>query len=85
MTDHLHKRGIKEGETVVESVLKAIASVTETPIEDLGAIYESVDPESLNRVFETTDNVERDTGKITFPYEGLQVTVLAVGEVIIGE
>lgn len=65
---------------VTGSVIAAIAALTGTPPAKLQPLYETIDPDALERVLESaSDPCRRSTLSISFPYEGCEVTIRADG------
>ncbi|MFB6103248.1 MAG: HalOD1 output domain-containing protein [Haloplanus sp.] len=65
---------IDETETVSEAVVRTVASLTDTPTLDLDPLYGVVDPEHLNRLFETERGAEA-RGSVSFRFNECRVTV----------
>jgi hypothetical protein len=65
---------------VVEAVAEAegVDSVELTP-----PLYEAVDPDALNRLFAATPSAGRMEGRVSFRYNGYEVTVWGDGYVSI--
>lgn len=67
---------IDETEQASTAVVRAVASLTNTPVLDLAPLYEVIDSDHLNRFVEKT---EGDTNSmepsVTFRFNGCQVTV----------
>lgn len=67
---------------VSQRVISAVAAETDTDPLELDRLFDVVNPESLNALFEPTKRgLPRSTGAVTFRYEGCDVTVHATGEV----
>lgn len=64
---------LDEDERLSEAVVRAVASLTDTPIIDLDPLYDVVDPEHLNGLFEETDL--RQQSSVTFRFNRCTVTV----------
>lgn len=62
---------IDESERPSLAVVRAVASVTNTPVLDLDPIYDTIDPDYLDGVDETPV----EDSSITFSFNGCQVTV----------
>jgi hypothetical protein len=58
-------------------VVEAVAEAIETDPKDLQPIYEAIDPDALNQLFESAHQFRR--GCIMFRYEGCSITVDADG------
>lgn len=67
---------IDDGELPSEAVVRAVASLTNTPILDLEPLHDVIDPDHLNGVFGDEDRdgapVERS---VTFGFNGCRITV----------
>lgn len=61
-----------------EGIIEALAEETDTDPLALPPLYETIDPEALDRLF-----ADRDDGTVTFSYCGYAVTVQHNGEVIV--
>lgn len=63
------------------AIVRAIARVDGRSVEDLPALYEAIEPQSLERVLEGSLS-EQSASKttVTFQYAGYHVTVTAEGE-----
>lgn len=78
------KENVNEGTTGVvdsppsETVVQAIADAEDTTPLELSPLYEAIDPDALNTLFQG-----RTAGRVTFDYEGYTVTVGQNGEVTI--
>ncbi|GAA0196599.1 HalOD1 output domain-containing protein [Haladaptatus pallidirubidus] len=57
-------------------VRNAIAARTDT-ITDCEPLYNTIDPDALNAVFNSTSSPTERRGKVTFDYCGYHVTVLS--------
>lgn len=69
--------------TVIASVLE---EVTSTSTDRLTPLYDSIDPDALDEVFQTDSNGEpRTDGWVRFPYDVYEVTVHASGDIAITE
>ena len=63
------------------TVLLAIGAVTGDQPSNLPPLSNDVDPDALDSIFEQTQNSQRTTGRMTFPYAGFLVTIHADGEI----
>ena len=77
-----HTERTAETEPVSQTVVLAVAEATgEDPME-LPPLYDTVDPDALNNLFEDRiDGAERLGGNFEFAYAGCDVTVRADGSV----
>ncbi|WP_336134879.1 HalOD1 output domain-containing protein [Natronomonas amylolytica] len=66
------------------SVTMAVSKVTETPVEELQPLYDVVDPDALDELFDRMSDTESATqkGHLRFGYEGCDVTVYADGRTV---
>lgn len=62
---------LREQEHVSEVVLRAIAAVSNRPLLELSPLQESIDLDSLDRLFESSSTI----GSLQFEYEGYEVTI----------
>lgn len=59
-----------------EVVIRAVSSLTDTPILDLAPLYEVVDPDHLNGLFdEPQESGLRESSSVSFHFNGCTVTV----------
>lgn len=71
-------------ETLVETILEAVQDATEDDDEVSGCLYDAIDPDALNALFEPTRNgPDRDEGRVAFRLGGFAVDVHASGHVFI--
>lgn len=85
-SDTYHVRHDWEGERELsETVIGAVATITETPPAELEPFYWMLDANALNTLYEPVNPVEHGpgTGSISFDYGGCNVTVFWDGHVII--
>ena len=70
-------------EPVSVAVVRAVSAVVETPIADLDPLYEAINPDALNLLYEPRHDgaLRRGGGKTSFTFNGCDVTVHAHGEV----
>lgn len=64
--------------TVVEAVAEAEGV---DPLEITSSLYEVIDPDALDRIFDATPTAGRMEGRVTFRYSGYEVTVCGDGYV----
>jgi hypothetical protein len=62
---------IGEEEYVSEAVLRAVEPLADRPLLDLPPLQESIDVDSLDRLFETSDSIDQ----LQFEYEKYEVTI----------
>lgn len=73
---------LPESAPVSQRVTHAVAEETDTDPFDLDPLFDVIDPESLNALFEPTNRgSQRTTGSVAFDYAGCEVTVSADGAV----
>lgn len=62
--------------SLTNQILTAIAESTDQSVEDLGPLYDAIDPEALDALFaRRADGSPRPVGKVSFQYAGYWVTV----------
>lgn len=71
MIDH----EFSENDTATMAVIDAVAAVTGTRPTDLPPLYDAVDPEALDRLFESFDRRSSETLRVEFSYHDLTVVV----------
>lgn len=70
--------------TPSEAVVEAVAAVLETdPVDGLEPLYEAVDPDALDSLFESTAERNRDGGLVSFAYGGVVVTLYADRRIVV--
>lgn len=72
-------------ETLVQTVLETIETVSGRPADETSVcLYDSIDPDALEAVFEPTRNgSRRDRGRVSFSVGEFAVTVHADGRVFV--
>lgn len=74
--------GTAESVPISQRVIRAVAAETDADPLDLDRLFDVVNPESLNALFEPTKRgSSRAMGMVAFQYEGCEVTVHASGEI----
>lgn len=71
-----------EPDSVSEAVVRAVADaegIEPTALTD--TLYDTVDPEALDRLFSESASGESAAKQVTFPYSGYEVTVSGEGAV----
>lgn len=69
-------------EPVSMSVLRGVAAVTNTPITDMDPLFETVDPEALDDLYDpAAGDRERADTRVAFRFNGCDVVVYAAGEI----
>ena len=68
--------------SLTNQILTAIAESTDQSVEDLGPLYDVIDPEALDALFAPrADGSPRPVGEVSFQYAGYWVTVSSGGAV----
>jgi hypothetical protein len=68
--------------TPSETVISKVAELEDTDPPDLTPLYNSIDPEALDMIFESVQNgPDRTNGSIQFSHEGYDIVVEADGTV----
>lgn len=62
-------------ETATVAVIDAVAAVTGTRPTDLPPLYDAIDPEALDGLFESFERRSSETLRVEFSYHGLTVVV----------
>ncbi|WP_157231345.1 HalOD1 output domain-containing protein [Halostagnicola larsenii] len=75
----------QEDESPALGVVNAIAAATDTAPERLQPLYESVDPDALNMLFESVSGLDRHPSQlsVSFRHEGCDVVVQSNGKLYI--
>lgn len=68
-------------DTASNSVIEAVARAEAVDPAKLPPLYDTIDPDALNSLFETPCR----TGKVSFRYGGRDVTVTGDGDVVVTE
>lgn len=82
----VHRYSIGEDETPSEAVTYALMDgADDAPLEQQTPLYDVVDPDALDDLFRTDRNFDDGgaSGRVTFKYEGYDVTVRADGEIVL--
>ena len=73
---------LPESAPVSQQITHTVAETTNTDPLELDPLFNTIDPESLNALFEPTKTgSQRATGSVAFEYAGCGVTVFADGTV----
>ena len=73
-----------ESESLVQTVLTAVAEQEDTTPTALDPLYDVIDPDALNRLFAPTNAGQaRARGRVVFSYCGYEVTVFSDGSVCV--
>lgn len=67
-TDHVRQRG--DGEDASQAVLQTVSAASDLSLRELPPLQESIDVESLDRLFDSSRSVEA----VTFEYAGYEVS-----------
>lgn len=71
------------GESLSTTLIVVIETVANAHPSELPPLYESINPDALDHLFESTDAADRHaTGRLTLQYAGFLVTVHADGEIV---
>ena len=77
-----HTERTAETEPVSQTVVLAVAEATDEDPMELPPLYDTIDPDALNKLFgDRVDGAERLGGSFEFAYAGCDVTVRADGSV----
>lgn len=71
-------------ESLAFEVVHAVAKATDTDPNELGPLYETIDPDALTDLLRTSDDDSRATSEITisFQYADCDVTVYSSGTIV---
>lgn len=77
----------EQGERLSEAVVGAVAEATGEDPTSMRPLYEVVDPDALDRLFEpgSTPSRQSPVGRVSFRYNGCDVTVHADGRTMVSE
>lgn len=71
---------------ISEKLFEAVADYEGVdPVDLTPPLYEVVDPDALDQIFATTPTTGRMEGRVTFSYNGYEVTVCGDGDVSVEE
>lgn len=75
----------RDGETATWNVIDAISEVTGTPPTELQPLYETIDPDALDQLIESSsENPSRSAETtVSFYHEGCAVTIEAGGQLTV--
>lgn len=75
----------KEDESPTLSVINTVAAVTGTPPVSLRPLYETIDPDALDALFESASRPDRQSSQlsVSFRYEGCDVVVRWNGKLLV--
>ena len=68
-------------DSISTTLIEAVSAVVGEQSTTLPPLFESVDPDALDSVFEPTTATPRTAGRISIPYAGFLVTIYADGEI----
>lgn len=72
----------RNDETVTTAVTKGVAAVTDEPPDGLDPLFETIDPDALNRLYDPTDGgSNRPDGRVSFRFNDCAVSVYASGTI----
>lgn len=72
-----------ENRPISEEVILAVAEATGTDPSRLGPLYDVVDPDALDQLFQTQSGLPRFGSRVDFTMDGCEVTVHAGGKVVV--
>lgn len=82
----VYEQEFDETEAVTTNVVLALDSLPEFDAESSEAVlFEHVDPDALDALFQSAPGAERTDGAVTFPVGDYEVSVRASGEVVVWE
>ena len=75
----------EDNETPAESVIELVATVTGTSPEHMSPLFDAVDPDALNTIFdhETHQSGASSQTQVSFRFNGCDVTVYADGRTVV--
>lgn len=91
--ENVYNYQVGEGQSLSEGVIRAVASVLErkptpdgkTDVADgheaLEPLYDTIDPDALDALFQTRKETRQPSGEVEFMYSGCAVTVKRTGVV----
>jgi len=66
------------------TVIHALADVMDSDVSATGfTLYDSVDPDALDRIFAPGDDTQRESGHVAFTVQRYRVTVYGDGRIVI--
>jgi hypothetical protein len=74
---------VADNESATEAVVLAVAEATGVDPLDLDPLYDCVDPDALDALFDSGDGLDDLTGSFEFTYAGCDVTVNADQRVVV--
>lgn len=81
-THHLHHDWAGE-KWVSDRIVRTIAEYEDESPDDLPPLSDSINPNALDRAFESADGTVGKAGCITFSYYGYTVLVQSTGQILI--
>lgn len=77
-------RSALSDERISTTVVAAVADAEGVPPTDVNPpLYRVVDPDALNRLFETKWDSSEDGPHVSFTYSGYEVTIRGAGDVVV--
>ncbi|THE64953.1 hypothetical protein D8Y22_10085 [Salinadaptatus halalkaliphilus] len=61
------------------AIVAVIAAADQSALSELPPLYSAIDTDALNELFSTTATEGQRKGRLSFPYEGFEVTVSSEG------
>lgn len=72
------------GESLVTTIVMTVAKLAETDPDELERLYDRIDPNSLETIFEPASGTSnRNAGQLTFQFDAYSITVHATGTVVV--
>ena len=66
---------LDDSDMVSETVIRAVAAITDRSPLELDPLYDTIDPDALDSLFHCTGLKQPTTAKVTFRYEGCEFVV----------
>lgn len=82
-TDPMAESSAEGTGSISSEVVLAVARATDSDPTELDSLYDVVDPDALDQLFQPQLNgTQRGVGRVTFSINGCEVTVQANGDVV---
>lgn len=72
-----------ENKSISEQVILAVAEATGTDPTQLGPLYDVIDPDALDQLFQRRSGLPRAGSRVDFTMDGCEVTVHGSGKVVV--
>ncbi|RQG95218.1 HalOD1 output domain-containing protein [Natrarchaeobius chitinivorans] len=70
--------------SLAETIVSTVAALSETEPAEMERLYDRIDPDSLEAIFEpTSGTANRNAGTVSFRLEGYTITVHGSGSVVV--